>query len=180
MNRLKTLNKQKGFTIIEVIIVLAIAGLILLVVFLALPALQRNQRNTSKRSDVGRVGSAVTEYISSNNGAGLTTSQGGTAGSDAAKILTLIGTLNQYDFTATGTPTNFGIQKCVVTASACDALSAANGGGTAVSNLDKLVVRYGAKCGPTGTVVAGTTRQLAIQYATENASATPTSACQDV
>ncbi|HPW47952.1 MAG TPA: prepilin-type N-terminal cleavage/methylation domain-containing protein, partial [Candidatus Saccharibacteria bacterium] len=33
---------QKGFTIIEVLIVLAIAALILLIVFLAVPALQRN------------------------------------------------------------------------------------------------------------------------------------------
>ena len=39
--KLKTPNKQtkKGFTIIEVVLVLAIAGLIFLMVFIALPAL---------------------------------------------------------------------------------------------------------------------------------------------
>jgi prepilin-type N-terminal cleavage/methylation domain-containing protein len=37
----KLSKKEKGFTIIEVMIVLAIAGLIMLVVFLAVPALQR-------------------------------------------------------------------------------------------------------------------------------------------
>ncbi|MDQ3065292.1 MAG: prepilin-type N-terminal cleavage/methylation domain-containing protein, partial [bacterium] len=40
LSRIK--NNNKGFTIIEVLIVLAIAGLIMLIVFLAVPALQRN------------------------------------------------------------------------------------------------------------------------------------------
>lgn len=61
-------RRQKGFTIIEVLIVLAIAGLILLVVFLAVPALQRNARNTTRREDAGNLLSAVTEYIANNNG----------------------------------------------------------------------------------------------------------------
>lgn len=34
-------NSPRGFTIVEVMIVLAIAGLIMLIVFLAIPALQR-------------------------------------------------------------------------------------------------------------------------------------------
>ena len=42
-------SEQKGFTIIEVMIVLAIAGLIILIVFLAVPALQRNGRNTQQK-----------------------------------------------------------------------------------------------------------------------------------
>ena len=47
LSKLKKSNQ--GFTIIEVMIVLAIAGLILLIVFLAVPALQRNGRNTTKK-----------------------------------------------------------------------------------------------------------------------------------
>ena len=43
---------KKGFTIIEVVLVLAIAGLIFLMVFLALPALQRAQRDTQRKQDV--------------------------------------------------------------------------------------------------------------------------------
>ena len=39
-----TQQNKKGFTIIEVVLVLAIAGLIFLMVFVALPALQRGQR----------------------------------------------------------------------------------------------------------------------------------------
>lgn len=59
---------EKGFTIIEVMIVLAIAGLILLIIFLAVPALQRNSRSTSKREDVNKVLGAVGEHVSNNNG----------------------------------------------------------------------------------------------------------------
>jgi len=59
---------QKGFTIIEVLIVLAIAGLILLIVFLAVPALQRNGRNTTKRSDASKALGAVGEFVANNNG----------------------------------------------------------------------------------------------------------------
>ena len=67
---LSTIKKNsKGFTIIEVLIVLAIAGLIMLVVFLAVPALQRNQRNSSRRSDVSKALGAASEISASKNGA---------------------------------------------------------------------------------------------------------------
>jgi len=66
---LPTLKDKKGFTIIEVVLVLAIAGLIFLVVFLALPALQRNQRDTQRRNDLGRAVTAVTNWSANNNGA---------------------------------------------------------------------------------------------------------------
>lgn len=61
-------QNSKGFTIIEVVLVLAIAGLIFLVVFLALPALQRSQRDTQRRSDVARVLSQITAYQSNSQG----------------------------------------------------------------------------------------------------------------
>lgn len=66
--KLKNLKKQDGFTIIEVLIVLAIAGLIMLVVFLAVPALQRNSRNTQRTNDASRVAAAITECMNNNNG----------------------------------------------------------------------------------------------------------------
>ena len=61
-------NNKKGFTIIEVVLVLAIAGLIFLMVFIALPALHRSQRNTRRRQDMARILSAFNDYQSNNNG----------------------------------------------------------------------------------------------------------------
>jgi prepilin-type N-terminal cleavage/methylation domain-containing protein len=64
----KLKKREEGFTIIEVLIVLAIAGLIMLIVFLAVPALQRNSRNTQRRNDVGGILSAMNEYVNNNGG----------------------------------------------------------------------------------------------------------------
>ncbi len=61
-------KNKKGFTIIEVVLVLAIAGLIFLMVFIALPALQRSQRNSRRRQDMARILSAFNDYQSNNNG----------------------------------------------------------------------------------------------------------------
>jgi len=61
-------SDNKGFTIIEVMIVLAIAGLILLIVFLAVPALQRSSRNTQRKNDAAAISGAVANYISNNGG----------------------------------------------------------------------------------------------------------------
>ena len=47
---MKKHNLYRGFTIIEVVLVLAIAGLIFLMIFLGLPALQRSQRDTARKS----------------------------------------------------------------------------------------------------------------------------------
>ncbi len=61
-------SQKPAFTIIEVVLVLAIAGLIFLMVFIALPALQRNQRDTQKKNDIGRVLTALQSYQSNNRG----------------------------------------------------------------------------------------------------------------
>jgi prepilin-type N-terminal cleavage/methylation domain-containing protein len=61
-------RKQTGFTIIEVLIVLAIAGLIMLVVFMAVPALQRNSRNTQRKNDVQAALGSLQEVVNNNNG----------------------------------------------------------------------------------------------------------------
>ena len=65
-------NKQNplpaGFTIIEVVLVLAIAGLIFLMVFIALPALQRNQRDTQRKNDISHLQDAIERYRANNKG----------------------------------------------------------------------------------------------------------------
>lgn len=70
-------KRNEGFTIIEVLIVLAIVGLIMLIVFLAVPALQRNSRNTSIKNDVQNVLGGVAEFQAANGGS-MPTSVSGT------------------------------------------------------------------------------------------------------
>lgn len=158
MKNIKKLrNQNQGFTIIEVLIVLAIAGLIMLIVFLAVPALQRTSRNTGRKNDIGRIGAAVTEYSSSQNGNLPTT---------GAQVTALAGTLSQYD------TANISLQ----TASAA--------GTSAVTNFNNVVIVTGARCNANttaaGQVVAGSTRQVAIQYAVETNNGGYLSSCQEV
>lgn len=59
---------DKGFTIIEVMIVLVIAAIILLIVFLAVPALQRSSRNNQRKNDIARINAAVSEFVANHGG----------------------------------------------------------------------------------------------------------------
>ena len=87
----KLKKNQSGFSIVEVMIVLAIAGLIILVVFLAVPALNRNSRNTTVKNDASAISGAVSEYRAANGGANPTGSvtisgESGTIGSVEFKV----------------------------------------------------------------------------------------------
>ena len=62
------LQQRKGFTIIEVVLVLAIAALIILMVFIAWPALQRTQRDQARKSDIALIGSTISTFKSNNKG----------------------------------------------------------------------------------------------------------------
>ena len=59
---------QRGFTITEMMIVLALAGLILLIIFQAIPALQRSSRNNQRRQDIQTMLGAVSHYELNDSG----------------------------------------------------------------------------------------------------------------
>ena len=62
------IKKDKGFTLIEIVLVLAIAGLLLVIVFLAVSGAQKSRRDTQRKNDVSRVAAALENYASNNNG----------------------------------------------------------------------------------------------------------------
>jgi len=158
LNKIK--NRNEGFTIIEVLIVLAIAGLILLIVFLAVPALQRNSRNTQRKNEVGRFGSAIADYLSNNNGTVPTTA------ANLTTIKTSVGDLTQYSSTTTGTGAmtggRFNLQNGVAVSPAPTIAKSAG---------DALLLVTKAECDTTaaGTTKVGTNdRQMAILYTVES------------
>lgn len=61
--------RKKGFTIVEVILVLAIAGLIFMMVFMAVPALRRSQRDAQRREDMLLLVENIKDYQRNNRGA---------------------------------------------------------------------------------------------------------------
>lgn len=67
MKSLLNLRKdKKGFTLIEVVIVLAIAALILVIVFLAVAGAQRSQRDNAAKAGASRAVAAAQNYLSDN------------------------------------------------------------------------------------------------------------------
>ncbi len=64
----KLMKENKGFTLIEIVLVLAIAGLILVVVFLAVGGAQRARRDTQRKEDVAKVVAQIESYAGNNNG----------------------------------------------------------------------------------------------------------------
>ena len=65
----KQITQRKGFTVIEVALVIAIAGLIFLMVFVALPGLRALQRDTQRRENMTAFIEAIKKYQQNNRGA---------------------------------------------------------------------------------------------------------------
>lgn len=61
-------NNNKAFTIIEVVTVLAIAGLIFAVVFAAYPRVQKARRDGQRKNDLAALSGELEFYQSSNRG----------------------------------------------------------------------------------------------------------------
>lgn len=75
LNKLKALIKKlvngggkSGFTLIEIVIVLAIAGLIFVIVFFAVSQAQAARRDTERKSAASRMLAAGSQYSSNNQG----------------------------------------------------------------------------------------------------------------
>jgi prepilin-type N-terminal cleavage/methylation domain-containing protein len=66
--RYNLLMLKRAFTLIEIVVVLAIASLIMLVVFLAVTGSQRSQRDQFRKDTANRVLSAAQAYRGNNSG----------------------------------------------------------------------------------------------------------------
>ena len=143
--------KQKGFTIIEVVLVLAIAALIFLMVFIALPALNRNARDQSRKTVQGKVVSAIGTYATNHR------NQQYTNVTDLAPYL---------DVTQPGSAGN--------TLDNVDGyiLEGANSFSAEAVTQDKITLIKGSKCNTNGDGVAdGSSRNVAVLIRMENANA---------
>ncbi len=69
----KLLKKDKGFTLIEIVLVLAIAGLLLVIIFLAVSGAQRSRRDSQRKNDNARLMAQIEAYAGNNGGVYPTT-----------------------------------------------------------------------------------------------------------
>ena len=163
-----TKKLTKGFTIIEIIIVLAIAGLILAIVFLAVPALQRNSRNQAIRSDAAAVLAGVNDYVANNNGA-LPAAQAVQTGPP----ICIGGALSAGNCPSTTTEARVrgGTQVTIFTGGCGVAAS------SAPSGLGQIYIRTGCKCSGNDSQVAA--RAVAAQHLVEATSGANTAQCTE-
>jgi len=147
-------KRAEGFTIIEVLIVLAIAMVIILIVFFAIPGLRRNSRNTQRRTEVSRYAGAVSEWANNNNG-----------------VLPSLAA----DLTTPATGVNAFANMSVLTAP-----TAVTGAGVVANTATVTTILFvtGTVCaGTNATNVNASTRQFTILYATESSTGTAIPQC---
>ena len=65
--KLRKRNSQKGFTIIEVVITIAIGAAVMALVLNAVVGARRSQRNNARTSDISQLVGAINQYIGSQN-----------------------------------------------------------------------------------------------------------------
>lgn len=148
---LSRIYNKKGFTIIEVMIVLAVASLIMLIVFLAVPALQRNARNTNRTADATKIATAVNECLSNKNNTPASCDQ-----AVAGEINDTLdgGTIKEL------TTRNFNL--------AATAAPAGTAGFPASGTTNTANIYYNAKCSSTGdSYVAGSSLSFVVLYNNE-------------
>jgi len=135
----KKLN-NKGFTIVEVLIVLAIAGVILATILLAVPALQRNSRNTQVKQAATALAAGAQEYASANGGTAPASATFTTptvtwgASTTTQTKTTVAGSITVVPSLGSATiPTTFAANTVyLITGATCNGNTAVSGTGTAV------------------------------------------------
>ena len=168
---------NSGFTIIEVLFVLAIAGFILLLVFQAIPTLQRGARNNERKQDATAVLRAVSQYELSNAG------DFPIACGNLYPACTVAGSFLQYDkakfsiYDPTDTTKFMLIDQCIVVSGSCTNRN----NRPPVTNSQKIIIYNYEKCDTQtqGAAIidgAGYNDVVAL-YALESGSSTPTPQC---
>lgn len=149
----KKLNK-KGFTLIEVVLTIAIGALIFLLAFIAFRNAQVNRRDSQRRSDLDKISAEINNYASDKNGAVPTASDTSFSAfltsyaatlKDPSSSTAYTGTAGNGDPTAIGTLTYAAVTTATGTAPAtfCDGTPAATTRGTYVI---KMKLEKGVAC----------------------------------
>lgn len=153
-------TNKNGFTIIEVVLVLAIAALIFLMIFVALPALQRGQANNARKNDAATIAAAINTYRTNKNGQ---------LPADFAALDPYIDNLSQLeldDESFSGTPAS-GIDLTIAQADRKD-------------ELDHALVYLGSRCNDTKDgVVDGSSKQAAVVAVVETGAGQYDTVCSD-
>ena len=163
-------KKKGGFTVIEVVLVLGIAGLIFLMVFIAFPALGRSQRDSQRRDDISVLLKELKDFQTNNRG-GLPTGVG-TFGYGSASGTTWSGFYHDYLSDKFEDPSGgayvLEVARCAVAAGASAGTTCNNEFVTLnQTHPSNLLLLTGATCDGQKAVATKNPRKVAVQYALE-------------
>ena len=173
--------KRKGFTLIEVVLVLAIAGLIFAMVFIALPALWRNQRDAARRDNMLTFVQRLKNFQTNNNRGALPSGSGevtrAVAKATDATTKTTWAAFYRDFFDDNFMDPNGESYRLVVTNCSknenakydqpCDTNNATAASKAFFPNDYKIYVVLGAKCNGETPIGAANTRKVAVLYKLE-------------
>lgn len=159
-----------GFTIIEVMLVLAIAGLIFLMIFIAWPALSRTQRDSQRRDDISMLLKKVKDYQTNNRGA-LPVGDGQATYNAGASDTSWSGFYRDYlgsDFIdPDGSAYKLNVVKCGGTGTAGNPCASDSGLGSDAKFTGEIRIVLQATCDGESVVVTNNPRRIAAQYKLE-------------
>ncbi len=163
-------QSSAGFTIVEVIVALAIASLIFSLIFGVVPALLRNSRNGDRKQDVATVLDAVSRYQlrHSGNFPGVPGGSGAAGYDDLTNLISGVKALKlkQYDASSGAVSINF------QTVSDPDPV---------LTSSDKIeVYNFNVCSGSNASGKGAGYRSIVALYALENANGPATSQCQQL
>jgi prepilin-type N-terminal cleavage/methylation domain-containing protein len=158
---LQSVHKDnKGFTIIETLIVMALAGLMIAAVVVAVPQLQRNQRNSVRRDILGRVKAEVDGFSANNSGALPVRAAANTAGNFGSSTADTNAFVGRYlsgvniNDPSTGVTVTFDVANVITT----------------LPSQGQIKYFLGAECGIDGSMTAQAGRKYAISIGLEGGS----------
>ena len=169
----KKTQMNRGFTIIEVVLVLAIAGLIFLMIFIAWPALSRTQRDSQRRDDISVLLKKVKDYQTNNRGALPTGETEGVYSDENAPDTSWGGFYRDYlgsDFIDPGgAPYKLVVKKCGETGAAGSPCEEGRGlsDNATFDGGGEIRVVLQATCDGQSVVVTNNPRRIAAQYKLE-------------
>ena len=139
-------STKSGFTLIEIVIVLAIAAVIIGLVFLIVPNAQKSARDTKIQSNSNALSASMESYIAGN---------GGTVSADLTKLNLPAGCVTVTKDGAT-----------------CNALTVkrSDGATAKITSTGTINIASGASCNADGSSAAATGR-YAVQWYSESAAA---------
>lgn len=175
MQRPRRLSNQSGFTIIEVLIVLAIAGIMLLIVFEAIPALERSGRNNQRKQDVQAILASVSHYELNNSGDVPTCGAG--SGGASSCVGTGTNQLGNPDLTYYD-PANIIIKPSPLYAAGTYSVQTTSN----IETVEQILVENHLKCETNGNATndGASYSDIVALYAIENGSAGSTPQCQQL